>query len=335
MNNNIVFDNAIYKLQEDTGIKVRKLPFEQNNTGYVPDMKLELNIDGIKKLFLVECKTQLRNDKLPQLLELKKKHDNLMVITDKFYPNIVNILKNNNIAYIDNTGAAYIKENGIRIIKDGDKNTEIPTVKRIDLTPAGVRFVFYLLNDDTYIQKTYREMAEICETALGNVNKIVDHLRKDKYLLKLKKTGLKINNKQYLFEYWVEQYHKILKPKLFIGKFRFINAEGFNAWEKLKLPKNTFWGGEPAAKIITHYLRPAILTLYTEMEKIDLIKKYRFVPDMDKNYIEVYRQFWKNGNNEWNTAPYIVVYADLINTGDTRNIETAQMIYDKYIKDKL
>lgn len=333
-NNKIEFDNAILKLQENTGIKIQKLNLQPTNEDYIPDMKLELNVDGNKAIFWVECKTQLRNDKLPQLLKLRKKHKNLMVITDKFYPNIVETLKQNDIAYLDTTGAAYIKADGIRIIRDGDKNINIPIFKKEDLTPAGVRFVFYLLNDDIFIHKTYREMAEICNTALGNVNKIIDHLRKGRYLLKLQK-GLKVNNKQKLFEYWVEQYPKILKPKLFIGKFRFINAEGFDEWKKLKLQKNTYWGGEPAAQLITNYLKPAILTLYTNLEKVDLIKKYRFVPDEENAYLEVYRTFWNAQDNNYHTTPYILVYADLINTTDTRNIETAQMVYDRYIKEKL
>jgi len=336
LNYKAAFDNAILKLQENTGIKIKKLDIQAKDyPKFTPDMKLELNVDGVKAEFLVECKAQLRNDKLPQILHLKREYPNLMVITDKFYPNIVETLKENDIAYLDTTGAAYIKATGIRIFKDGDPKIELPTIERPDLTPAGVTYVFYLLNDDTFINKTYREMANTCNTALGNVNKIVNQLLNARYLIRLRKTGLKFNDKKKLFDYWVGQYPKILKPKLLIGKFRFIKAEGFEEWKKLRLQRNTYWGGEPAAQLVTHYLKPAILTLYTDKEKVELIRRYRFIPDEKTDYLEVYRVFWKQQEYDGRVAPYILIYADLINTNDTRNIETAQLIYDRYIKEKL
>jgi hypothetical protein len=33
------------------------------------------------------------------------------------------------------------------------------------------------------------------------------------------------------------------------------------------------------------------------------------------------------------TAPPLVIYADLMETADERNLETAQMIYDRYLVD--
>lgn len=331
----ITFDNAILKLQENTDIKVQKKLMPVNlQTNNFPDMILEINVDGVKKEFFVECKAQLRNDKLPQLLALKKRYDNLMVITDKFYPNIVETLKKNEIAYLDNTGAAYIKAKGIRVIKDGDPNIEIPIFERNDLTPTGVIFAFYLLYDDKFINKNYREMADICDTALGNIYKIVNHLRNQRYLVRLRKTGLKIIEKRNLLDYWVEQYAKILKPKLFIAKFRFPYARDFNDWKEIGGPPNIIIGGEAAAEFITHYLKAAIITLYTLDTKIDLIKKFAIVPDDKEGYIEVYKKFWKAKGKEILFTPHLLTYADLMNTGDPRNIEAAQIIYNETLKEK-
>jgi len=65
----------------------------------------------------------------------------------------------------------------------------------------------------------------------------------------------------------------------------------------------------------------------------DLIRNYRIVPDANGN-IEVLTKFWRT---EWNnlTVPVELVYADLVNTDDKRNLETAQIIYERQIKNKL
>ena len=47
--------------------------------------------------------------------------------------------------------------------------------------------------------------------------------------------------------------------------------------------------------------------------------------------IEILRVFWKFETDELdkNTVPPLLIYADLLATGDARNIETARMIYEK------
>ena len=51
--------------------------------------------------------------------------------------------------------------------------------------------------------------------------------------------------------------------------------------------------------------------------------------------MKVYKMFWKHDNNQQNTVPPLLIYADLMNIGDGRTIETAQKIYDEYIQVKL
>jgi hypothetical protein len=52
--------------------------------------------------------------------------------------------------------------------------------------------------------------------------------------------------------------------------------------------------------------------------------------------VYVYKKFWKDADEiVKNAAPPILVYADLINTGNKRCIETAQNLYEKYLKNHL
>ncbi len=55
--------------------------------------------------------------------------------------------------------------------------------------------------------------------------------------------------------------------------------------------KETQWGGESAAALLTKQLSPEIHTLYTSETNDNLIKNYRLVPDTNGN-IMVYERFW-------------------------------------------
>jgi hypothetical protein len=45
-------------------------------------------------------------------------------------------------------------------------------------------------------------------------------------------------------------------------------------------------------------------------------------------------RFWEFENNgqDKDLVPPLLVYADLLATTDTRNVETAKLIYDEYLK---
>ena len=99
-----------------------------------------------------------------------------------------------------------------------------------------------------------------------------------------------------------------------------------------------------AAAKLTHYLKPKITTLYTTGAfDNQLFAKARFrkadAQQKDIPAIHVYRQFWNQGDwlNAFNRldntppadiVPPVLVYADLIASGDARNREAAGKVYD-------
>jgi hypothetical protein len=78
-----------------------------------------------------------------------------------------------------------------------------------------------------------------------------------------------------------------------------------------------------------------MLTIYTEEPIQSLIKKMKIVPSRDGN-IFIYQKFWKKSEETiTQIAPVLLVYADLMTSNDERCLETAGMIYEKYISTKL
>ena len=119
-----------------------------------------------------------------------------------------------------------------------------------------------------------------------------------------------------------------MKPKYFINKYK-IAEEQFN---NLQLENfNALWGGEGAAAKLTNYLRPFIYTVYIGDRQGEFILKNQLTKD-PKGKLVLMKKFWNFENNEYPGITHpILIYADLLATGDPRNIETAKIIYEKDI----
>ena len=144
------------------------------------------------------------------------------------------------------------------------------------------------------------------------------------------KRGLRLFQKEKLLQRWVTAYPEQLRPKLTLGRFRG-NPEW---WRQKELdPLKALWGGEVAAERLTQYLQPQIVTIYTTPQQLNqLLAEYRLRKDETWD-VEILNRFWKPPEmwQHKDLVHPILIYADLLATGNERNIETAKMIYDKHI----
>lgn len=329
-NQNIVYQ-ALENLQRNTSIKGK---WKQNADNKAIDGQITLQTD-LKKLVLnTEIKKEIMINHFDQLEEMAEKFHPLLIIARRIIPKIKDELRKKNIAYLEANGNIYVNEDAIMLWIDTNKTfpAEKITHERA-FTKTGLKVIFQCLVDEQFINKPYREIAQITGVALGVVHNVMTGLRQLEYLIRLDKTKFKFINKKALLDRWLTNYNKELKPTLLIGKFRLLKDEDFIHWKKLPIIKEkTFWGGEPAADLVTNYLKPAELTLYTDETRNEIIKNYRMVPD-EQGKVLFYRKFWNIKTNE-PTVPPLLIYTDLITTGDPRCIETAKKIYEKYLQNQ-
>lgn len=66
---------------------------------------------------------------------------------------------------------------------------------------------------------------------------------------------------------------------------------------------------------------------------MNLIKTYKLTPKPNGE-IEALEMFWKQDKNQ-QTAPAILIYADLMLEGSKRNRETAEIIFNEQIRPNL
>lgn len=104
-----------------------------------------------------------------------------------------------------------------------------------------------------------------------------------------------------------------------------------NEWKNIALPKGMSWGGEPAANLTDGYLQPGIFDIYTEIPAAHLIRTGVVKQDANGE-IHLYNKFW-NWETDNRTVPAILIYADLMGSGNSRCLEAAQRMLKNELKD--
>jgi len=184
------------------------------------------------------------------------------------------------------------------------------------------------------VNAPYREIAQAAGVAHGTVGWVMADLQHLGFLDEIKtKRRRKLFNQPRLLQQWTEQYARLLRPKTLLQTYY---APTIEAWREWPLEQHRLlWGGEPAAALITQYLRPGELTIYGDKLPGLVAARYGLALDPIPGYakVEVRKRFWNFAQADFrkDVTPALLIYADLLATGDARCIETAKLIYDELI----
>lgn len=287
--------------------------------------------------FHVEVKPHLTSHTLGPAIaavsQIKKEHQSAALVSAYVNPSQADKLRQLGIEFFDTAGNASFQQKGLRVFITGRKPQATKSLGRPAraFNPTGSRLVFTLLCQPGLENKPYREMAEEAGISLGAVNWIINDLKSLGHLVDFGARGRRLVNRKELLKRWTSAYPEQLRPKLILARFKTERAHDW--WQKADLPSDAFWGGEVAAKLLTRYLKPETVTIYSESNLPKLQARHRLLRDPNGE-VELLRRFWKF--DHWDekslqTAPPLLVYADLVSTADDRNLETAQIIYEQYI----
>ena len=296
------------------------------------DYLLRIAMQGKEIRYYAEVKTNVtKADKLLAMMRKADLHHPLLLVTKYINPQLADELKQNGTEYIDTAGNAFINQPPLYVFVKGNKPeiVKVPPLKRT-FKPAGLKVIYGFLCNPGLENKTYREIAAETDVALGTVDWIMKGLKELRFLLDMGKRGQRLIQKEKLLQRWVTAYPEQLRPKLTLGLFR----GNHEWWRQKKLdPLKAQWGGEVAAEKLTQYLQPQIITIYTTPQHLNqLLAENRLRKD-ETGDVEILKRFWKPPEM-WKYEDLvhpILIYADLLATGNERDIETAKMTYDKHI----
>jgi hypothetical protein len=269
------------------------------------------------------------------LLRRLQNLENYIMVVPQVTAERADELKKNGIQFIDTAGNGYINQPPLYLFIKGIKTQGVikaPTVNRA-FKQTGLRVLYALLCNPGLENETYRSIAAKTNVALGMVNWVVKDLNELGFLMETgtgRARQVRLIRKEQLLDRWITAYAEQLRPKLVLGRYR--GAEGW--WQQAVLnPEQALWGGEVAAAKLTDYLKPQTVTVYVDKDNpaaVLIPNRLKKDPEGD---VELIGRFWRPDviAPHGDTVHPILVYADLMATGNQRNIETARIIYDEHI----
>lgn len=295
-----------------------------------------------KQTFAIEVKRNLRPAHLGVIIQRVKtfKPPGLLV-ADYINPNIAKTLKEQGIQYLDACGNSYLNLPPLFVHVSGRKPEAEPkreTNAAFEIT--GLKLIYGLLCNSALINARYRDMSQQTSVALGAIGPLLTGLQESGYMINSGKADKRrLIKRRKLLDRWVEAYPEKLKPKLFVGEF---TSADNTWWNTLDLTEfGAYWGGEVGAAKYTRYLKPQEATVYlpeASGNKLFAAAKLKKANAQNETkLVHIYRPFWSQSlqTNSLNLNPDtvhpILIYADLIASQDSRNLETARMLYDQTI----
>lgn len=331
-------------IEEETGETIQTL-----EAGWL----LRLRVRDTELHFYAEVKTNITTAEIGMILFKKTEFPYpILLLTKHVTGRVAEQLKKNEIQFIDTAGNAYINQTPLYIFVKGNKPPDIFRQAPLGraFQPTGLKVIYAFLCNPGLEKKPHREIAKAADVALGTITYVMKDLKEKGYLVDMGKQGRKLVKKEGLLKRWVAYYPEKLRPKLLLGRFR-----GPRDWwqQRTLHPGYAQWGGEVAAAKLTKYLKPEIITIYIDSQQLSVLLIGNRLARDPEGDIEILKRFWAQ-TELWEYKPMdqeykpiiptnrglpvpkdmvnpILIYADLMATGDQRNIETAKVIYEKYI----
>ncbi|GAA4001887.1 hypothetical protein GCM10022408_11490 [Hymenobacter fastidiosus] len=248
-------------------------------------------------------------------------------------------LRQHGLCYADAAGNAWLQhpEADLYILVQGQprpRKAATATTAGRAFRKSGLRVLFHLLTQPDLVRQPYRTIATRTDTPVATVGQVMLDLIQQGFLLD--EEPRQLLRRPELTQRWVAGYGDTLRPHLPTQRYRWLAADqAAGGWQNQPLGAATHWGGEPAAALLLDgFLRPEFFTLYSTATRPALMRQLRLVPDPTGS-VEVLEPFDQRLNFHHPTSPCVpplLVYADLLLSGDARNREVAQKLYARYLQ---
>ncbi|QLE54681.1 type IV toxin-antitoxin system AbiEi family antitoxin [Nostoc sp. TCL26-01] len=316
------------------------------------DGQLIINTSHKTANYICEIKTGLTNDVIEQVAEYftnlgkRLKHGQRpLLVTHNLSSLVVEQLLEKNIEFIDIEGNIYLNSPEIYIVVRNQVSRN-NTHKSLEITPATLQVMYALLKQPKFIsiERDFDEkIADIAGVTPKTVKNTLKKLQELDYI-RHKHGGYEIIDYVKLLERWELGYSEKLRAKLLLGTFSPIGKRNFSEVETdLKKYADVYGyliGGELAASIITEYIRPISATLHLNknVDERQIVVNLKLKPDAEGNVVLLQSigndNYQKNDfkASKDNLVNPLLIHAELVWTGNSRLKETAQIIYEQYIK---
>lgn len=321
-----------------------RLEGQQGHAGR-PDFTLTLNTHPPVRL-IGECKTNIAtraqaDHVMLQARAYTAKNEQVLVFAKWIAETAGEEFRKNGVFFADMFGNAYLHRPPQVVVDVRGRRPEArpgPEPGRIVET-AGLKVCHALLTKPHLLKQPMREIAQEANVALGTAHIVLKELAAAGWLIPGKDNQRRFADVKAVIDAFVRGYAFKLRPACLIGRFRHRKDRIDDILETIQArlaDTNAQWGltGGLAARELTKYLEPNTVTIFAD-EKAEERLKAEFFPDRNGN-ITLLRIFAPTAMGEpardgLPMATPLLTYAELLNEGGARELETAEMVLEKYI----
>ena len=317
----------------ETGVSTTvRLP--DPNEPYDALVEFDLDAPAVRPTIVVPSIDRLERLAAVSATAKRKTPSRVLLVTSYLTPSLVEACRTLELDAIDLSGNAFLRERKTLVFVAGRPRAVEVSQNRLSVwTRRSMQVILALLVRPQILDARRRDLAVIANVSTGTAQTTIQTLLQRRDLLERSDGKLAFANYDRLIDEWVTLYPSILRPSLTLERYRATEPDW---WADLTPPKTNEWlfGGEAAAALLTHYLNPAIITVYCEngIPK-DLVRHGRLRPDPTGNveFLTAPVELQPTQNLPGNVVSPVLVYADLIASGDSRNVETARMVRDQFV----
>ncbi len=341
-----ILDRAIQAVARKTGLLIYPAQRETRLGDQWLGALVRLEPGG--QMLAAEIKKWAQQANLGALInQVKQLPEEGLLVADYVNPKMADKLRQQQVQFIDMAGNAFINQPPVYVYVTGNRQEEhgfMPTrdgAKRA-FEPKGLMVVYAFLCHPELVNAPYRKIAERAGVAVGTVGWVLNALKAADFIRdRGGKQERRLVRTRKLLERWVEAWPEKLKPKQWVGAF--IADEPY-WWQDIDIRAyDGYWGGEIAAAKYTNYLKPEVATVYLpEQARTRLLRDARLRKATEwtgdeAGTVLIYRPFWPEPLDEPGAelreglVHPILAYADLVATGETRNLDVARRLYDEHI----
>lgn len=278
-----------------------------------------------RKFYILEYPSLLTEDAKNGLAEDAKNGalKDRLLITDGLNESTERFLRKTKVNFCDTAGNLHLcigdmtMDNYAKI-----DNPKMPTANL--MTEAALKVILAILANYELIGLPIRHIAAFCGVSVGTVQRVIEVLKQNQIVFETGK-GRCLKNRKELLEIWVRGFNMVLKPKYTLGTAEFRKNPTQQSIKNEKLPEGVFWGGEPYAFLVDGYLAPETYSLYTTYDYKETCRVCGLVP-MPGGRATVFKRFWNDEIDSWNTTRELVAYAELMGSGNSRCIDAAKRL---------
>jgi hypothetical protein len=256
--------------------------------------------------------------------------DARVLVAPYLSPNLVAKARELELDAIDLSGNGVVQHKSSLIMVTGRPRAPGVVARSTTWTRAAMRVILALIVHPGLLCLGYRAIAQQADVSRGTVQNTFQSLLQRRDIVKRAGDNYAFTDQNRLLDDWVTLYPSLLRDSLVLGRYR---AAVKDWWRDIDLLKEDCqFGGEVAAAEMTNYLKPAVVTLYCEgAVPRTLISHGKLRPDPQGDVEFLRAPIPLDKHVSPNITYPALVYADLLASGDSRNLETARIVREKYI----